>query len=85
MRLTGNFYFDISCIIFTKKNKMEAIIVYGTDKKNTRLIIELAKQLGGKVSGLTKDQYEDILLGNIMDKVKTGKEVSKSAILEKLL
>jgi hypothetical protein len=61
---------------------MEAIIVHGTDKKNTRLIIELARQLGGKVSGLSKEQFEDIMLGNIMDKVKTGQEVSKSAILE---
>jgi hypothetical protein len=79
------FYSFILYYLYKKIIPMEAIIVHGTDKKNTRLIIELAKKLGGKVSGLTKEQFEDIMLGNIMDKVKTGQDVPKSMILEKLL
>jgi hypothetical protein len=63
---------------------MSVIVIKGTDKKNARLIIELAKQLGGKVSGLSDEQYEDIMLGKMMDEIKTGIEVPKSVILEKL-
>lgn len=63
---------------------MEAIIVHGTNKKNTRLIIDLVKRLGGSVSCLSKEQYEDILMGELMNNIKTGKEVSKTSIMEKL-
>jgi hypothetical protein len=59
---------------------MSVIVIKGTDKKNARLIIELAKQLGGKVSGLSDEQYEDIMLGKMMDEIKTGIEVSKPVI-----
>ena len=30
------------------------------------------------------DQFEDYMLGNLMDKVKTGKTVTKDSILKKL-
>ena len=63
---------------------MEAIVVHGTNKKDTRFIIELVKKLGGSVSGLSKEQVEDILMGKWMDHVKTGEEVSKTSILKKL-
>ncbi|MDP2423860.1 MAG: hypothetical protein U1C46_07860 [Bacteroidales bacterium] len=49
-----------------------------------RLIIQLAKRLGGRVSGLSQQQYEDLLLGQLMDKAKTGETVPRSSILEKL-
>ena len=63
---------------------MSAIIIHGADKKITRLIRELSRKLGAKVSDLTENQYEDLLLGQKMDAVKTGEEVSKSVIMDKL-
>ena len=63
---------------------MEAIIVHGTNKRNTKFIIELAKRLGGSVKELSKEQYEDIMTGELMDKIKTGQEILKTTILEKL-
>ena len=63
---------------------MSAIIIHGADKKITRLIRELSRKLGAKVSDLTENQYEDLLLGQTMDAVKTGEEVSKSVIMDKL-
>ncbi len=63
---------------------MNAIIIHGTDKKNTRLISELAKKLGAKVSGLTENQYEDLMLGQTMEKIKTDETVSKTDIVNLL-
>ena len=62
---------------------MSAIIIKG-DKKSSKLISELAKQLGANVMDVNEQQYEDFLLGSIMDKEKTGKTVSKATIMKKL-
>ena len=59
---------------------MSAFIIHGADKKITRLIRELSRKLGATVSDLTENQYEDLLLGQKMDPVKTGGEVSKSGV-----
>lgn len=59
-------------------------ILIKADRKSNKILSELAKKLGGKVIDMNDDQFDDLLLGNIMDKVKTGKTVSKSAILKKL-
>ena len=63
---------------------MEAIIVHIRNKRNTQFIIELAKRLGGSVKELSKEQYYDIMMGELMNKIKTGEEISKMTILEKL-
>jgi hypothetical protein len=45
---------------------------------------ELARKLGGNVFDIKDNQFEELMLGNMMDKVKTGKTVSKESILKKL-
>ncbi|MBK6354359.1 MAG: hypothetical protein IPF46_13445 [Saprospiraceae bacterium] len=62
---------------------MSAIIIKG-DKKSSKLISELAKQLGANVIGMKEQQYEDFLLGYMMDKSKTGKTVSRTMVFKKL-
>ena len=55
-----------------------------TDPKNSKLLSELAKQLGGEVLVVKDEQVEDLMLGMQMDATKTGKTVPKKAILKKL-
>jgi hypothetical protein len=59
-------------------------ILIKADKANNKLLADLAKKLGGNVFNLDDDQFEDLMLGNLMDSVKTGKTVSKTTILKKL-
>ena len=54
------------------------------DKSNNKILADLAKKLGGNVFNVDDDQFEDLMLGKLMDSVKTGKTVSKSTILKKL-
>ncbi len=62
---------------------MSTILIHA-DKHSNKLLSELAKKLGGNVVDMKDDQYEDLMLGTLMDKAKTGKTVSKSTILKKL-
>jgi hypothetical protein len=62
---------------------MSTILIHA-DKQSNKLLSELAKKLGGNVVDMKDEQYEDLMLGTLMDKVKTGKTVSKSTILKKL-
>ena len=62
---------------------MSAIVIQ-VDSKSKKILSELAKKLGGKVLSIDDDQYEDIALGNLMDKEKTGKAVSRETIMKKL-
>ena len=62
---------------------MSTILIHA-DKHSNRILAELAKKLGGNVMNVKDEQLEDLLLGTMMDTVKTGKTVSKSAILKKL-
>ena len=55
-----------------------------TDPANSKLLLDLAKKLGAEVLSIKKDQYEDIILGNQMDKIKTNELVSKNEILSQL-
>lgn len=55
-----------------------------SDSSNTKLFLELAKKLGANVVSINDEQYEDLLLGNEMDKIKTNELVSKDDILKKL-
>lgn len=59
-------------------------ILIKTDTKNSKLLEQLALQLGGDVIKLSDTQFEDLMLGALMDSVKTGKIVSKNSILKKL-
>jgi len=59
-------------------------LLINTDASNSKILLELAKKLGAEVLSLKKDQFEDILLGNQMDTIKTNELVSKSEIIQKL-
>ena len=63
---------------------MAAIIIKSNSEDNLRLLIELAKKLGEDVTKLSEEQLEDISLGNLMKKVRTGKNVSKETVMRQL-
>ena len=62
---------------------MSAIVIKA-DNQSSRILKELAKKLGANVLNIKDDQYEDLSLGFLMDKVKTGKTVSRTTIMKKL-
>ncbi len=59
-------------------------IVIKADNRSRKILKELAEQLGAQVTDIKDDQYEDFLLGQIMDAEKTGKTVSRAKIFSKL-
>ena len=59
-------------------------ILIKSDKRSSKILAELAKRLGANVIDENDQQFEDLMLGTLMDKVKTGKTVSKDSILKKL-
>ena len=69
--------------IFDQKNLMAAIVIKA-DNKSSKILKELAEQLGGNVTTISEEQYEDVLLGSLMDKEKTGKNTTRAAIFKKL-
>ena len=62
---------------------MGAIIIRA-DQKSNKLLKELAVQLGAVVTNLKDEQYEDFMLGTLMDSEKTGEIVSREEIFKKL-
>ena len=62
---------------------MGAIIIR-TDQKSSKLLKELAVQLGAVVTNLKDEQYEDFMLGTLIDSEKTGEIVSREEIFKKL-
>ena len=47
-------------------------IVIKTDTKSNRLLKALAEKLGGRAFAIDDDKFEDLALGALMDKEKTG-------------
>ena len=62
---------------------MSAIIIK-VDQDSNKILTRLAKKLGGDVIKIDDSQFEDIALGTIMDKEKTGETVPKEEIIKKL-
>ena len=62
---------------------MGAIIIKA-DNKSSKILKELAERLGGDVTTISEEQYEDVLLGVLMEKEKTGKNTSRATIFKKL-
>lgn len=62
---------------------MSAIIIK-SDNQNTKILKELAKKLGADVLSIDEDLYEDLSLGLLMDRSKTGETVSRDSIMKKL-
>ncbi|MEP7196581.1 MAG: hypothetical protein ABI851_08675 [Saprospiraceae bacterium] len=59
-------------------------IMIKVDKQSSKILSELAKKLGGNVVDLKDAQFEEFLLGSLLNTVKTGKTVSRTAIFKKL-
>lgn len=62
---------------------MDALLIK-TDPDTNKLMIALAKKLGAIVHVVKENQYEDILLGNAMDKAKTGHLVTRKEVFAAL-
>jgi hypothetical protein len=60
---------------------MDTILIQTHSKSTTKLLLDLSKKLGEKARILDAEIAEDLAFGNMMDKEKTGKTVSKDAIL----
>ncbi|MCD6010415.1 MAG: hypothetical protein K0Q79_277 [Flavipsychrobacter sp.] len=63
---------------------MGAIVIKSSNSKNLKLLSALAEQLGETVNKLSSSQAEDIQLGMMMKKEKTGKTVSRRIIFKHL-
>jgi hypothetical protein len=61
-----------------------SVIIIKADNRSNKILKELAKHLGANVVNLNGVQYEDILLGAIMDSEKTGMDIPKEEIMKKL-
>ena len=59
-------------------------IVIKADNKSSKILKELAEKLGGSVTSISEDQYEDVLLGSLMEKEKTGKNATRASVFKKL-
>jgi hypothetical protein len=59
-------------------------IVITADNQSNKILKEIAIRLGAKVMNLKDEQYEDLMLGSLMDSEKTGETVSKEFIFKKL-
>jgi hypothetical protein len=59
-------------------------IVIKANTKSSRILKELAEELGASVTSINEEQYEDLLLGEMMDSEKTGKTVSRTSVMKKL-
>lgn len=59
-------------------------IVIKSDAKSLKLIMEIAKRMGGEVAKLDNEQLEDFTFGEMMKEAKTGKTVSRETIMQKL-
>jgi hypothetical protein len=63
---------------------MGSIVIKSNSNKNLKLLVALAEQLGETVNKLSPSQAEDIQLGMMMKKEKTGKTVSRKNIFKHL-
>ena len=63
---------------------MSAIVIKSDNNRNLQLLAAIAKQLGETVSKLTPSQAEDLHLGLLMNKEKTGKSLSRKNIFKHL-
>ena len=61
---------------------MTSILISGKNKKELEALPFLAEKMGVKVRHITFDETEDVLLGAVMEKVRTNKKVSKNTIMK---
>jgi len=63
---------------------MATLIIESSDPKNVKLLTELAKKLGDRVKSISATETEDLLLGDLMNAVKTGEYVDKASVMRAL-
>ncbi len=63
---------------------MSAIVIHTNSKADLKILSELSLKLGSDVLSISEEQYEDLALGKLMDKVKTGKDASRESVMKKL-
>jgi len=63
---------------------MDVLVIEPNSEDDFKLIIDLAKKLGSKVSTLGKDDVEDLALYALIKKEKTGETVDRDIIMKKL-
>lgn len=63
---------------------MQGLIIRSSSKENIMLLSSLAKKMGEAVKSLNTNEMEEIYLVQLMNKVKTGKNVSRATVLQKL-
>jgi hypothetical protein len=63
---------------------MAAIIIKSDNLKNLKLLADLAQQLGGKAASVNADDVEDLLLGELMNREKTGRKANKAKVMKML-
>jgi hypothetical protein len=63
---------------------METLLIQTQSKSTSKLLINLVKKMGDKAQVLSPEIAEDLAFGWMMSQEKTGKNVSKSSILEHL-
>ena len=62
---------------------MSAIVIKA-DSKSNKILKDLAKKLGANVLNMNDTQYEDFLLGSIINSEKTGEFVTRDEVIKKL-
>ncbi|MEQ8712670.1 MAG: hypothetical protein RIC80_06615 [Cyclobacteriaceae bacterium] len=59
-------------------------IVIKTNPESDKQLKEFAEKLGRDFISIDDDQFEDLTLGNLMHRVKTGQDVSRKDLMKKL-
>jgi hypothetical protein len=63
---------------------METLVIQSKSKVNLKILAELARKLGEHTSEFSGEKSEDFDLGLLMENEKTGKTVTREAIMRKL-
>ena len=59
-------------------------IVIKAKPRSSKILKELAEELGASVTSINEEQYEDLLLGELMEAEKTQEKVLRASIFKKL-
>jgi hypothetical protein len=61
---------------------MAAILIKSNNAKNLRLLTDLALRLGDQATTVNAETLEDLMLGELMNREKTGKKANKQQVLK---
>jgi hypothetical protein len=63
---------------------MAAILIKSDNAENLRLLTDLARRLGGQATSVNAEILEDVMLGELINREKTGKKADKQKALKML-